>query len=81
MGCFPTASAQTFTGCMRPARDVLRSGYLGFSLEPMLQIVSGNASTRGKQIVGPPGYFSMGRFYGGMVLVVVWCPNRRVDMN
>jgi hypothetical protein len=47
----------------------------------MLHIVSGNASTRGKQIVGPPGYFSMGRFDGGMTLVVVWCPNRRVDMD
>jgi hypothetical protein len=66
---------------MRPARDVLRSGYLGFSLEPMFHIVSVNVSTRGKQIVGPPGDFIMGRFYGGMALVVVWCPNRRVDMN
>ena len=47
----------------------------------MLHIVSGNVSTRGKQIVGPPGYFIMGRFYGGMALVVVGCPNRRVDMN
>ena len=48
----------------------------------MLHIVSGTVSTRGKQIVGLPGYFSMGRFYGGMALVVVvWCPNRRVGMN
>ena len=47
----------------------------------MLHIVSGNVSTRGKQIVGPPGDFIMGRFYGGRVLVVVGCPNRRVDMN
>jgi hypothetical protein len=37
----------------------------------MLYIVSGNAATRGKQSVGPPGDFSMGRFYGGMALVVV----------
>jgi len=56
---------------MRLARDVLNSGYLGFSLEPMLHIMTGNVSTLGKQIVGPPGYFSMGRFYGGIVLVVV----------
>jgi hypothetical protein len=41
---------------VRPARDVLRSVYLGFSLEPMLHIVSGNASTRGKQIEGPLSY-------------------------
>ena len=47
----------------------------------MLHIVSGNVSTRGKQIVGPPGDFSMGRFHDGMVLVVFWCPNRRVGMN
>ena len=47
----------------------------------MLHIVSGNAATRGKQIVGPPGDFSMRRFYDGMALVVVWCPSRRVDMN
>ena len=47
----------------------------------MLHIVSGNVATRGKQIVGPPGDFSMGRFYGGMVLVVFRCPNLRVVMN
>ena len=66
---------------MRPARDVLRSGYLGFSLEPMLHIVSGNVSTRGKQIVGPLRDFIMGRLDGGMALVVFLCPNRRVGMN
>jgi len=53
----------------------------GLQLGAMLHIVSGNVSTRGKQLVGPPGYFIMGRFYGGMTLVVVWCPNRRVVMN
>ena len=47
----------------------------------MLHIVSRYVSTRGKQIVGPPGYFIMGRFYARMALVVVWCPNRRMDMN
>jgi len=47
----------------------------------MLHIVSGNAATRGKKMVGPPGYFSMGRFYGGMALVVVWFPNWCMDMN
>ena len=66
---------------MRLARDVLNSGYLGFSLEPMLHIVSGNVSTRGKQIVGPLGDFIMGRLDGGMALVVFLCPNRRVGMN
>jgi hypothetical protein len=33
--------------------DSLAGSYLGFSLEPMLDIVSGNVSTRGKQIVSP----------------------------
>ena len=47
----------------------------------MLHIVSGNVSTRGKQIVGPLGDFIMGRLDGGMALVVFLCPNRRVDMN
>ena len=59
----------------------LAGSYLGFSLEPMLHIVSGNVSTRGKQIVGPPGYFIMGRPDGGMALVAFLCPNRRVVMN
>ena len=81
MGCFPTASAYTFTGCMRPAGDVSSSGQLGFSLEPMLHIVSGNVSARGKQIVGPLGDFIMGRLDGGMALVVLLYPNRRVGMN
>ena len=66
---------------MRALRDGLRSGYLGFSFEPMLHIVSGNVATRGKQIVGPPGYFIMGRLDGGMALVAFLCPNRRVGMN
>ena len=66
---------------MRPERDVLRSSYLGFSLEPMLHIVSGNISTRGKQITGPLGDFIMGRLDGGMALVAFLCPNRRVGMN
>jgi hypothetical protein len=41
----------------------------------MLHIVSGKVSTRGKQIVGPPGYFIMGRIDGGMALVVLLCLN------
>jgi len=59
----------------------LAGSYLSFSLEPMLHIVSGNVSTRGKQIVGPLGDFIMGRLDGGMALVVFLCPNRRVGMN
>jgi len=55
--------------------------YLGFSFEPMLQIVSGDVSIRGKQIEGPPGDFIMGRFDGGMMLVVFGCPSRRDGMN
>ena len=47
----------------------------------MLHIVSGNVSTRRKQIIGPFGYFIMGRLDGGMAVVVFWCPNRRVGMN
>ena len=66
---------------MRPERDALRSGYLGFSLEPMLHLVPGSVSTRGKQTVGPLGDFIMGRFDDGMALVVFLCPNRRVGMN
>jgi len=66
---------------MRPDHDVLRSGFLGFSLEPMFHIVSGNVSTRGKQIEGPLGDFIMGRLDGGMALVVLWCPVRRMVMN
>ena len=62
-------------------RDILRGAYLGLSLEPMLHIVSGNVSTRRKQIIGPFGYFIMGRLDGGMAVVVFWCPNRRVGMN
>ena len=59
----------------------LAASYLGFSLKPMLNIVSGNVSTRGKQIVGPPGNIIMGRFHDGMALFVFWCLNRRVGMN
>ncbi len=62
-------------------RDALRSGYLSFSLEPMLHIVSGNVSTRGKQIKGPLGNFIMGKLDGGMAAVVLLCPNRRLGMN
>ncbi len=50
----------------RPGRDVLRSGYLAFNLKPMLHIVTGNVSTRGKQIVGPLSYFIMGGLGGDM---------------
>lgn len=66
---------------MRPERDVLRSVSLAFSLEPMLHIVSGNVSTRGKQIVGPLGDFIMGGLDDGIALVVFLCTNRRMGMN
>jgi hypothetical protein len=66
---------------VRPERDALRSGYLGFSLEPMFHIVPGSVSTRGKQIVCTLGDFIMGRLDDGMTLIAFLCPNRPVGMN
>ena len=59
----------------------LAGSYLGFSLEPMLHIVSGNVSTGGKQIEGALGDFIMGRLDDVMALVAFLFPNRRVGMN
>jgi hypothetical protein len=66
---------------VRPEREVLRSGYLGFGLEPMFQIVTGNVSTRGKKMEGPLGDIVMGRLDGCMTLFVLLRLSRRVVMN